>query len=308
MEGETTLLVDSRYIEHARSQAVQCSVLLTPGSAEAGLKTILRRYQGKRIGIESKHLSHYTVLQLQSQQKRLSEPTLIPTVDLIEELRILKETAEIEAIQQAFQIAQIAYQSFKETISAGLTELQAAAKLEFELRRAGGEGISFETIIASGPRSSLPHGTATQKPLRKSEMVLIDFGVRYRGYTSDLTRIHLLAGAKKPEFYDVVREAQQKALQIIKPGVACCDVDKAARRFITDQGYGDSFGHSTGHGLGLEVHESPLISAKSRREIQEGMVFTIEPGIYLPGQCGVRIEDAIVVTRNGYRLLSGPDI
>ena len=242
IEGETTLLVDSRYIEHAQSQAVHCSPLLTQFSPERSLKRILRRHRDKRIGIESKHLSYHSLLQLQRGRSHDSNPALIPTTDLIEELRIIKEPSEIEMIQQAFQIAHRAYGQLKKTLSAGLTELEVAAQLEFELRRAGGEGISFETIVASGTRSSLPHGTATRKPLQEREGVLIDFGVRYGGYTSDLTRVHFLSEAKKPPFYDVVRKAQQRALSVIRPGVPCRDVDDAARSFIQGQGYGEYFG------------------------------------------------------------------
>ncbi len=305
MDGETRLLVDSRYIEQADSLAVNCSPQRVRTSLEESLKTILRRYSRKRIGIEAKHLSHYRMLQIQSRLGSRSGSQLVSTTNFIEELRIIKEVAEIETLQQAFRIAGRAYRRTRKTIRVGLTELEVAAKLEFELRRAGGEGISFETIVASGSRSSLPHGSASRKVLHRGEWVVIDFGVKYQGYHSDLTRVCFLPGAQKPALYEIVREAQERALRVIKPGVRCCDVDHAARCFLREKGYGDHFGHSTGHGLGLEVHELPIISSRSRRELREGMVFTVEPGVYLPSRHGIRIEDVVVVTRNGCHLLSG---
>ena len=308
MDGETHLLVDSRYIEQAHSLAVNCSPLCVRTSLEESLKTLLRRYPRRRIGIEAKHLSHHRLLQIQSRLGSRSGSELVATTNLIEELRIIKEEAEIETLQKAFRIAQRAYRRARKKICVGLTELEAAATVEFELRRAGGEGISFDTIVASGSRSSLPHGSPSSKVLHKGEWVVIDFGVKYQGYHSDLTRVCFLPGARKPALYEVVREAQEKALRVIKPGIPCCDVDRAARRFLRAKGYGDHFGHSTGHGLGLEVHELPIISSRSRRALREGMVFTVEPGVYLPGRHGVRIEDVVVVTQNSCRLLSDPDL
>ena len=307
MDGNTLLLVDSRYIEQAHSQAINCSPLLVRTSLEESLRTMLHSVPGKRIGIESKHLSHYQLLQIQPHPRSRSDPEVVATTGLIEELRIIKEQTEIESLRQAFVISHRAYQRARRRIRVGLTELEVAARLEFELRHAGGEGISFETIVASGPRSSLPHGSASRKVLQKGESIVIDFGVKYQGYNSDLTRVYFLPGARRPAIYNLVREAQQKALQTIRPGIRCCDVDRAARRFLSSKGYGAHFGHSTGHGLGLEVHELPMISSRSRRKLRKGMVFTVEPGVYLPGRHGVRIEDVVVVTQDGFRLLSDPD-
>ncbi len=185
-----------------------------------------------------------------------------------------------------------------------MTEAEVAGILEFELRKAGGQGLAFETIVASGPRTSLPHASSTGKRIESNEFVLIDFGLKYQGYCSDLTRIHLFPDAKRPAIYEVVQEAQEKALALIKPGAGSDQIDAAARSVISQHGFGENFGHSTGHGLGLEVHELPVVSPRRPRELQEGMVFTVEPGIYLPGQHGVRIEDAVAVTHNGCILLS----
>lgn len=306
LEGETRLLVDSRYLEQAQAQAVNCKPVLVRQTQHEALKTLLRRRKGKRIGIEFKRVSHFFAMEIQS---RLPALEWVGTCDWIEELRMIKQSSEIEVLERAFQIAHRAYQTFKNEMRAGLPELEAAALLELEIRRAGGEGVSFETIVASGPRSSLPHGRASRKLIQAGESVLIDFGAIYEGYRSDLTRIHWMEGAKRARIYRIVEEAQQRALAVIKPGISAATVDAAARDFIKKKGYGDHFGHGTGHGLGLEVHELPSISWRNRKQkLEEGMVFTLEPGIYLPGRYGIRIEDAVVVTPNGCRVLSVPDL
>lgn len=305
LDGETRLLVDSRYLEQAQAQAVNCEAVLVRKPLQEALKTVLRRRKAKRIGIESKRVSHLFAMEVQS---RLPALEWVGTCDWIEELRMIKQPSEVQMLEQAFQIAHRAYRAFKDQVRPGLPELEAAALLELEIRRAGGEGVSFDTIVASGPRSSLPHGRPSRKLLRAGELVLIDFGAIYEGYRSDVTRIHWMKGAKRTRIFRIVEEAQQKALAVVRPGISAAAVDAAARDFIKNKGYGDYFGHGTGHGLGLEVHELPSISWRNRKQkLEEGMVFTIEPGIYLPGRYGIRIEDAIVVTENGCRLLSAPD-
>ncbi len=188
----------------------------------------------------------------------------------------------------------------------GSTELQVAGRFEALLRELGAEKSSFDTIVASGPRSSLPHGRATAKKIEASELVLVDFGLVLHSYCSDLTRVHFPPGAAKPAIFDIVREAQERALAAVRPGIMSSEVDRAARDCIAGYGFGEYFSHGTGHGLGLEVHEPPVISWRMPRLLQEGMAFTVEPGIYLPGQHGIRLEDVVVVTSNGCRLLSDP--
>ena len=220
---------------------------------------------------------------------------------------MIKEPWEVGLLERAFEMAQRGFGRFQERLRPGITEIEAAALLEFELRMTGSDGLSFETIVASGPRSALPHARPQNIPLEPDLPVLIDFGLRYKGYCSDLTRIHFWSGARRPEFYDLVREAQEAAIRAVRPGASSSQVDKAARDLISANGYGDCFGHGTGHGLGLEIHELPRISAHTDVVLQEGMVFTVEPGIYVPDKWGVRIEDAVVVTADGCRLLSKRD-
>ena len=307
--AETHLIVDSRYMEQAASETVNCQSMLAEKSPEDTLKTTLSnsgqvKGGNPRIGLEAHHVSYDFVLRLQSWTLPVE---WVPTRDLIEELRMIKDEEEIKILERAFQIAQKAYPQSVKQVCPGMTEREVAGILEFELRKAGGQGLAFETIVASGPRSSLPHGSSTAREIGSDEFVLIDFGLRYQGYCSDLTRIHLLSDAQRPAIYQVVQEAQEAALALIEPGVLSSQIDAAARGVISQHGFGDYFGHSTGHGLGLEVHELPRVSTLRPGEIQQGMAFTIEPGIYLPGQYGVRIEDAVVVTQNGYQLLSNQD-
>ena len=305
LAGESSLIVDSRYIEQATSEACNCHTMLAEKSLEDTLRALLespsRMENHLRIGIEAKHVSYDFVLRIQSWKSKVE---WIPTNDLIEELRMIKDTQELRLLEKAFQISQRAYRRLKEKIHSGMTEVDVAGILEFELRQAGGQGLAFETIIASGPRSSLPHATSTRKRIEEEEFLLVDFGVKYQGYCSDLTRIYPLPQAKLPDIFQIVQEAQEEALSQIQPGVLSSDIDAAARHVISRYGYGDYFGHGTGHGLGLEIHELPTISALKSQEIKEGMAFTVEPGIYLPGQYGIRIEDAVVVSKGGCRILS----
>ncbi len=306
--GEATLLVDSRYLEQAQASAVNCEVRLTSSSALADLRELLEGSQSlqnrSRIAVEAKHLSYQTFLEMDSWGLGID---WVPSSDLVEELRMIKSESEVASMRRAFEIAQTGYGCFLDQVKPGYSEVQLAGLLEFELRKAGGEGVSFETIVASGPRSSLPHGVASSRVLQEKEILLCDFGVRHGGYCSDLTRVYIPEKTSKPDIYNVVREAWQTALGTIRPGVPASEIDAAARQVIAKHGYGDYFGHSTGHGLGLEVHELPAISSRGSSHLEPGMVFTVEPGIYLPGRHGIRIEDVVVVTEQGYSLLSDPE-
>lgn len=305
LDGDTQLVVDSRYIEQASMVAINCRPVLAEKSLQETLRELLRRGhrtgQRPRLGMEGPHISHQKALELKSWRTRAQ---WVSTHDVIEELRIIKDAWEIKILKQAFGIAQRAYVQLQESIRPGMTESQVAGMLEYELRRAGGQGLAFETIVASGRRSSLPHASATHWKIRDTRPVLIDFGVRHRGYCSDLTRMHRFPATRTPKIYSVVQEAQQAALEAIRPGALCSQVDAAARHTIARHGYAEYFGHSTGHGLGLEIHELPRIASSTREVLKPGMVFTVEPGIYLPKRYGVRIEDAVLVTDKGYRTLS----
>lgn len=302
--GESRLLVDSRYFEQAQSKSVNCQPVLSPGPLAETLKHLLQPAALRsrlRLGVEARHISYDWILQINSWGVPLY---LEDTRDLIQQIRSIKEETEISLLRQAFRLAIYAYDRLLEKIEPGLSEVEVAARLEYELRKKGGEGLAFETIVASAHRSSLPHAAPTDRIIRSRDLVLIDFGVRYGGYCSDMTRVHFLPSASRPDIFEIVQEAQAAALARVKPGVLSTQIDSAARQVIAQYGYGENFGHSTGHGLGLEIHELPGISSRRPVELECGMVFTIEPGIYLPGQYGIRLEEAVVITSTGYRLLS----
>ncbi len=304
LEGESRLLVDSRYFEQAQRESVNCEPVLSSAPLTESLRQMLYSSSSssrQRLGVEARHISYDTILSIRSWRLPLR---LKGTQNLIEQIRAVKEETEISVLQQAFQLARSAYDRLLETIEPGQSEIEVAALLEYELRKGGGEGLAFETIVASADRSSLPHAAPSGRIIRKGELVLIDFGVRYGGYCSDMTRVCFLPPVSRPGIFDIVQEAQDAALVRVKPGVLSTDIDSAAREVIARHGYGENFGHSTGHGLGLEIHELPGISPRRPVTIECGMVFTIEPGIYLPGQYGIRLEEALVVTPTGHRLLS----
>ena len=232
---------------------------------------------------------------------------LMPIGDKINELRIIKSKEEIEKITMAEHIGDMAFSYVKDLIKPGMTEVEVALLLENYMRSHGVSGLSFDTIAASGRNSSLPHAVPTDKKLEEGDFLTMDFGCIYKGYCSDMTRTVFIGkepSDKQKQVYEIVLKAQLAALDMIKPGVSCYEVDKCARDIIRDAGYGDYFGHGLGHSVGLFIHEEPRFSPKCKDILESGMVITVEPGIYLPGEFGVRIEDLVVVTEDGYRNLA----
>lgn len=306
LDDQVSLLVDSRYLEQAREEVFNSAVVPVKVRGAQGLAGLLSTGSSTsstpaRVGFEAGAVSFRFHSELAS---RLPGLNWVPTDHLLEELRMIKQPEEIEILRRAFRITRDSLAFVQTSIQPGVTELEVVGMLEQEVRRYGGEGMAFDTIVLFGPRSSLPHGRPSTRRLQPGEIVLLDFGVRCHGYNSDITRMLALPGTPKPPVFDVVFEAQSRALQAIRPGVPSTEVDRAARELIAKEGFADYFGHSTGHGIGLEVHELPLISWRSGRPLEEQMVFTIEPGIYLPGRGGVRIEDTVVVRPDGVELLS----
>jgi Xaa-Pro aminopeptidase len=230
----------------------------------------------------------------------------VPVGDMINSIRLTKTEEEIENIKQASKIVDKVIGVISKSIKAGMTEREVAALMEYEMRKQGSEGPSFETIVGSGPNSALPHYSAGERELKEGEFVVLDFGATYMGYCSDTTRT-LCIGDPTPkmvEVYNIVKEAQEIGVKSVKPGIKAMEVDKAVRDYITQKGYGEYFTHRTGHGLGLQVHEEPYISSASNTILHPGMVFSIEPGIYIEGEFGVRIEDIVVVTETGCERLN----
>jgi len=214
---------------------------------------------------------------------------------------MVKDAAEIEILRSGAEELDRAFEFVCSTVRPKMTEKELALELEIYLLKRGAEETSFRFIVASGPRAALPHGTATDKVINAGEMVTLDFGGVFEGYATDMTRTFVMekSDQRQVEIYDIVYNAQQKALAALKPGIQASEIDAAARDYITEAGYGSYFGHGLGHGLGLETHEQPVLSHRSKTILKPGMVFTIEPGIYLPGWGGVRIEDMVLVTDQG---------
>jgi Xaa-Pro aminopeptidase len=295
------LLTDFRYLEQAASEANGFEIVRIDNNWEVVLAKLAANF--KVIGIEEDIL---TWAEYRKIKQTLSSPTLADASALLKELRQIKEPSEIEKISQAVRITDEALAEVLEKISGGLREEEIALALEFALRRRGASGKSFEFIVASGERSSLPHGTASGKTLQRGELLTIDFGAKYQWYCSDLTRTVILGEPepKQQEIYNIVLEAQLAALAAIKPGMSGQEVDAVAREIIKSYGYGEYFGHGLGHSVGLEIHESPRFSPSESKTLKPGMIMTVEPGIYIRGWGGVRIEDMVLVTENGVEVLT----
>lgn len=297
------LLVDFRYYESACQRANGCEVVCFKSVSEC-IKEIIGKNGVELVSAEAESL---TVSRFGFLKKKLIEANAELTADgsldkHIGEIRVVKDKTELEKIASAQKIAEQAYLQMLESVRPGVTEKELAARLEFYMKQCGAEDVSFDLITISGKKTSLPHGVPSDNIIREGDFLTCDFGAVYEGYHSDTTRTVAVGSASEEmrEIYEIVLKAQLAALEKIKAGVPCSEVDKTARVIIKDAGYGDYFGHSTGHGVGLDIHERPFVSAKSKEILKEGMVITDEPGIYLPGKFGVRIEDMACVTGNGY--------
>ncbi|MCS7178003.1 MAG: Xaa-Pro peptidase family protein [Anaerolineae bacterium] len=256
-----------------------------------------------RIGVEGLRMR---VMEARLLERYAPNCQLIPADEVMEELRILKDAGEIAALRRAVAVAEAALRAVLAQVRPGMTEREAAALLMVELLRGGGEGLPFEPIVVAGPNAASPHAVPTDRPIRTGEPVIIDCGAMVGGYVSDITRTVALGGLPEEmvRVYEVVRQANEVGRAHIQPGRTAQEVDRAARQVIRAAGYGDFFIHRTGHGLGLEVHEPPYIVEGNRLSLQTGMTFTVEPGVYLPGQGGVRIEDDVLVTPGGAETLT----
>jgi Xaa-Pro aminopeptidase len=299
----TVLLTDFRYQEQAKKDAGSCKIIISSGSLFVALyeKGILKT--AKTIGFEGTNLVFNTVQQI----KKLFKPIkFIPFDNFIEDIAVQKDESEIAATKKAIEISDKVFSEIVETVTPGMTELDVSAEISYRIKKLGAEKESFKTIVASGVNSSMPHAEPTNKKLKNNEPLLIDFGATVHGYRSDMTRT-LFLGNISPKFieiYNIVLNAQNIAIEHVKSGISCSDLDGIARDYIANSGYGDFFKHSLGHGVGLKIHQKPVISAISKDVLKENMIITVEPGIYLPNRYGVRIEDNILVQKTGYKNLT----
>ncbi|GMX65522.1 Xaa-Pro dipeptidase [Paenibacillus elgii] len=297
------LLTDFRYVTQASEQAAGYEIIEHGPKVVESINDLLRKWGIDKLGFEQTDLSYGTY---SSYAEALGGIEFAPTGGLVESLRMIKDDGEIAVMQQAANLADRAFVHVLGLLKSGVKELDISLEIEIFVRKHGAASTSFETIVASGERSALPHGKASDKIIGTGEFVTLDFGAYYKSYCSDITRTVIVGTPtdKHRDIYKIVLEAQMEALERIKPGMTGKEADAVARDIIKRYGYGDHFGHGTGHGLGMEVHESPRLSVQGDVVLAPGMVVTVEPGIYLPGFGGVRIEDDIVITETGNRRLT----
>ncbi len=302
-DGRACFFTDGRYAEQAHAEVRHAAIKVTRGSPLAAAAAWLKKVRARPVGLESERVS---LSQSGTLSGLLSRVRLVPVAGLVEGLRAIKDADEITRLRAAVQLASSLYGRLVRSIRPGMLESAVAAKLEYEVRRAGAEGMSFPTIVASGPRSALPHGVASSQPIANNGFIVIDYGVILSGYCSDMTRTLYLGrpGAWAKGVYQAVRGAQQAGVEAVRPGVEVGKVDRAARKVLAKAGLVRYFTHSTGHGVGLEIHEPPRLARGQRDLLQPGMVVTVEPGVYVPGKGGVRIEDMVLVTERGCEVLT----
>jgi Xaa-Pro aminopeptidase len=302
-EKESFFLTDSRYWTQAEQEVKGAEIVHYKKKLD-GIASLFSRLKLRAIGFEAAFLSvsvHRALLESLEDGTRLH-----PMEEEIKSLRMVKDEEELTLMRKAIQISSDAFQHVLKILKEGILEEDMAFEMEFHMKKSGADALGFDIIVASGKRSALPHGRASHKKIERGDFVLFDFGSRFQGYHSDET-CTVICGPPTPEqktIFQLVKEAHDKAVALVRPGVSIHEVDAAARDHIRNGGYGDYFGHGLGHGVGLAVHEDPTINAENKNVLQEGMVFTIEPGIYVPNLGGVRLEDMVRVTSQGAEVLT----
>ncbi|MCM3412485.1 M24 family metallopeptidase [Metabacillus sp. YM-086] len=302
-EDKAVFITDFRYTEQAAKEIEGFEIVQHTGPIIEEVADQVEKLGIKRLGFEQDSLTYQL---FSSYKEALKSSEFIPVSGAVEKLRLIKSPAEIKILKEAAEIADAAYKHILTYIKPGLKEIDVANELEFFMRKNGAVSSSFDIIVASGYRSALPHGVASEKEIEKGDFVTLDFGAYYKGYCSDITRTFAVGepSDELKKIYSIVLEAQLRGMNGIKPGLTGKQADALTRDYIKEQGYGEYFGHSTGHGLGMEVHEGPALSFKSDTVLEQGMVVTVEPGIYVAGLGGVRIEDDTVITEKGNESLT----
>lgn len=303
-ENKAFFITDSRFTEQAKHQVKDYEVIQynKNTSFQDFLGELVKNNGIKKLGFEENIISFATY----NLYKSKVQCELLPMEGIVEKIRVIKDESELQLIKKAAEIADKAFEHMLKFIKTGMTEREIGLELEFHMKKLGATDLSFPSIVASGVRSSLPHGEATDKVVNKGEFLTLDYGCVYEGYCSDMTRTVVIGepSEKMIEVYNTVLEAQERALKAYRPGASAIDVDETARGYIREKGYGDYFGHGLGHGVGREIHEAPSVGYRSTEKLKTGMVVTDEPGIYIPGFGGVRVEDLLVITENGSEVLS----
>jgi Xaa-Pro aminopeptidase len=301
------LFTDGRYIVQAKEQTHSARVVISETSALADGCAWLAKSGAKRAHFSPEHITVATLEKMRTSVDKRRKNFFVPLeTPLVSLLRQVKDDDELALMEKAALLGCELFEEVLTKIETGKTEIEVAAELEFAARKRGAEGMSFETIVASGPRSAMPHGHAGPHRLPRNGFIVLDFGVILDGYCSDMTRtVHLgkTSGFERSA-YEAVLEAQQSAVEAVRPGATCGEVDEAARGVLHKAGMDEYFTHSTGHGVGIEIHEPPRVGKDQETVLVPGMVVTIEPGIYIAGKFGIRIEDMVVVTKGAPRVLT----
>ncbi|VDH01131.1 Uncharacterized peptidase SA1530 [Lysinibacillus sphaericus] len=297
------LLVDFRYTQQAVDQSEDFDVReIDRKYLYETIQQLLDVESIRAVGFEQHHVTYYVYQQM---TKKIAV-NLEPLANVVEDLRLVKTANEIELIKKAAVISDNAFTHILNFIKPGITEIEIANELDFHMRKNGASGAAFDIIIASGQRSALPHGVASEKVIEAGDIITLDFGAYYMGYRSDMTRTVAVGEPpeKLKEVYQIVHESLQRALDNMKAGITGKEVDGYTRDFIKEKGYGANYGHGVGHGIGLDIHENIFMSTVSEDILEENMVLTVEPGIYIPGLGGVRIEDDVIITKDGVEIIT----
>jgi Xaa-Pro aminopeptidase len=304
LSGRRVFFTDGRYAQQAREEVKGARVVVARGPLLNDAAKLIGKLNTAVIGFEA----DYTTVAAAGQMRKLVPRSIRwkPTTGLIMHQRMIKDAEELRLITGAVKLGAAVYREALKSLRPGVRETEVAAKLEYAARQGGADRMSFETIVAGGPRSALPHGQASSQRLPRRGFVVVDSGVILRGYCSDMTRTVYVGRVTREErrWYEAVLEAQLAGVAAVVPGKTAAEVDQAARQVLRHAGLDRYFTHSTGHGVGLEIHEPPRLAKQQTERLEPGMVITIEPGIYLPGKGGIRIEDMVVVTSNGAQVLT----
>jgi len=294
---EGYFLTDGRYTTQARREVAGAQIITLKKKWDQ-IASRAKRLKIKHLGYEARNVS---VAMLQELEKNTDGIELHPVTAQLDSLRSLKDATEIRLMKKAARIAADSLAQVLPLVRPGMREIELAAELEYRMRLNGGQGCAFPTIVASGPRSALPHAATTDRAIRNGDLLTIDYGTLYEGYCSDETCTFIVgkADARQKKLYTLVKNAHDRAIEALQAGRSARDIDAVARKCLTKGGYGKYFTHGTGHGVGLNVHEYPAVSTASEAALRSGMVITIEPGLYIPGWGGIRIEDTVVVRRQG---------
>ncbi|KGX83659.1 M24 family metallopeptidase [Pontibacillus marinus] len=301
-QEDALFITDFRYMEQANEEAKGFDIVQHTTPIHEEVASQAKRLGVKRLGFEKQDVT----FGLYETYNQVVEAELVPTSGIVEKLRLIKNDDEIKILKEATEIADAAFDHILSYIKPGVKEIDVSNELEFFMRKQGATSSSFDIIVASGYRAALPHGVASEKTIQSGELVTLDFGALYKGYCSDITRTVAVGEISDElrEIYDTVLAAQERGMEGLKAGITAKEADDLTRDYIKEKGYGEYFGHSTGHGIGLDVHEGPALSFRSQQTLEPGMVVTVEPGIYVPNVGGCRIEDDTVVTENGNERLS----